>query len=263
MSKKKPSDSAKPPPRKNPPAASGDTGPLSPRLQAFLAANPEVLRSPANPPAGQTPDAKNPPAASGGTRPLSPRLRSSLAANPGLLGSPANLPVRRVNLAKSYVTAIREQGTTDIFISEERKIYPNNSKVATLTKEVSISNSVARTITVESSKLKAHNAEAGITLIGFVAIQGQIQQQLSERYSVATQNSITISEKTTIQVPPASTVEHVIQWKLVSLNGIAILGESPRSSLSSSLAEVPYRVPLRLTYTEVLNDVPQIRKDSG
>jgi len=168
-------------------------------------------------------------------------------------------PVRRINLARSYVTQVVEQGEVSKLLSEERKIYPNNSKVATLTKEVSIANSIVRTVTIESSRIKAHNAEAGVTLIGFAAVQAQLQTQLNRRYSVETQNSISISERTTIQVPPASTVGHVIQWKLISLNGLAVIGESSRSSSPLELAEVPYQVPLRLTYTETLNDVPRAR----
>ena len=166
-------------------------------------------------------------------------------------------PVQQINLARCRVTGVRELGNAEKFLSEERKIYPNNSKTATLTKEISVSNSIARTVTIESSKLKGNSGEAGVTFIGFATVRGQAQQQLNERYSVATQNSVTISEKTTIEIPPGSTVEHVIQWKLVSLNGIAVLGETPRFSPSFDLAMVPYQVPLRLTYTETLNDVPR------
>jgi hypothetical protein len=167
----------------------------------------------------------------------------------------APLPVREINLARCRVTDVREQGRVETFLSEERKKYPNGSKTATLTKQVSVSNTISRTVTIQWGKLKAYSAGAGVTLVGLVAIQSQVQQQLSKNYSVEMQNSITISETTTIEVPPGCTVEHVIKWKLASLSGVAVLGETPRFSSSVDLAEVPYQVPLRLTYTEDLNDV--------
>lgn len=172
-------------------------------------------------------------------------------------------PARVIDLSRCRITSFREQGTVETFLSEERKIYPNNSRTATLTKEISVSNSVARTVTIEKSELKGNNAEAGVTLVGFAAIQAQVQRQLNQRYSVTTENSVTIGEKTTIAIPPASTVEHVIRWKLISTAGIAVLGETPRFSPSFDLAEVPYRVPSRLTYTETINDIPQVRRSGN
>jgi hypothetical protein len=185
-----------------------------------------------------TPPVRNGPALSGS---------GFLQQSSGFPAAETSPPVRQISLARCHVTAVKEQRILKLFSRKRGRRTPNNSKVATLTKEISVSNSVTRTVTIESSKLKGHNAQVGVTLIGFGGGQGQIQQQLNQRYSVATQNSITISEKNVIQVRPASTVEHVIQWKLVSLMGIAILGESPRFSPSFDLAEVSYQVPLRLT----------------
>jgi hypothetical protein len=167
---------------------------------------------------------------------------------------------REIDLSRCRVTGLIRMPEVETIFLVERKQYPNNSKTAILTKEISISNSVIRTVTLEWSSLKAHNAEAGITLLGFAAIQGQVQQQLNQRYSVTTQSSIVIGEKTTIQIPPATTVEHVIRWKLVSSQGLAVLGESARGTPRFDLAQVPYQVPMRLTYDEDLNDVAPPQK---
>ena len=169
-------------------------------------------------------------------------------------GAQPSLSGRKIDLAGCSVTEIKEFGQIEKHLPEERKRYPNNSKTATLTKEVSVSNSITREVMIESSQLKAHNAEAGITLIGFAAIQGQVQNQLNQTYAVTTQSTITISETTTIEIPPQSIIEHVIQWKVISESGLVILG--PRLPTASRLAEVPYHIPLRLTYTEEINDVP-------
>jgi hypothetical protein len=177
-------------------------------------------------------------------------------------GAPiAKIPprVREIDLSHSHVTGFREQGTTaETFLSEERRMYPNNSK-GKMTKNISVSNSVTREVTIEKGKLTSGSANAGVTFVGFGAIEVQVQRQLNQHYSVTTDNSVTISEQTTIEIPPASTVEHIIRWKLIWLVGIAILGETPRFSPSLDLAEVPYKVPFRLTYTETLNDVPRLR----
>jgi hypothetical protein len=175
------------------------------------------------------------------------------------------------------LTGVTAEQQVERPLYSERKQYPNNSSEATLTKEVSISTSITLSVTTESSHVKAHNTEAGLTILGFAVIQGQVQQELSKLYSVMTESTFAISEKTTIEIPPSCTVEHVIHWIEVSLGGIALLGRpqnfsSPRTipmdlSLtrresmtfpsSQDLAEVPYRVPLRLTYSEELNDVPR------
>jgi len=121
-----------------------------------------------------------------------------------------------------------------------------------------VSNSIVRTVTIEASQLKARNADVGVTLFGFASIQAAVQQQLNQRYSVAMQSSVSISEKTTIQIPPTTVIEHIVRWKLVSLNGLAFIGKPEPSPSSLILAEVPYQVPLRLTYTETVNDIKKI-----
>jgi hypothetical protein len=168
----------------------------------------------------------------------------------------ASAPTRKISLARCRVTDVREQGEIEEFISEERRIYPNHSK-APSTQTVGLSHSFTRTVTIEASKLRAHNSEAGVTLFGFAAIQAQVQRQLNQRYSIEVQDTIIFSEQTTIEIPPYSTIKHVIKWKLVSLNGIAILGVPARSSTSLDLAELPYEVPLRLTFEDDKFDVPQ------
>jgi hypothetical protein len=173
----------------------------------------------------------------------------------------APLPGREINLGRCHVTRIKEQGSVETFLSEERKTYQNGSKTSAFTKQVSVSNTISQTVTIQWGKLKTYSAGAGVTLVGLLAIQSQVQQQLSKSYSIEMQNSITISETSTITVSPGCTVEHVIKWKQVALSGAAVLGETPRFSRSVDLAEVPYLVPLRLTYsedlTEVQNDVQE------
>jgi hypothetical protein len=174
---------------------------------------------------------------------------------------PGNV-TRSINLAGCRMTDVREIKQREEPLSKEKRIYPNNTGNSTVTKEVSISNTISRIVTIESSKVKAHNAQGGITIVGFAEIQGQVQEQLGERYNLITQDAITFSEKTTIEIRPGSTVEHVIQWKVIYETGLAILGQSSDIRYSR-LAEVPYRVPMRLTYSEEINNSPPARRRSN
>ena len=154
---------------------------------------------------------------------------------------------------------IKEERQVQTFHSEERETYRNNSP-AKVIQERSISQSVTRAVTTESTQLRASNAEAGITILGFAAIQGQIQRQLSQHYVVAMENTLTFNERTTIEIPPYTTVEHIINWKIVSTHGIAVLGKPEIAT--PGLAEVPFAIPLRLTYTGEVNNVPGPKKQS-
>jgi hypothetical protein len=201
---------------------------------------------------------------------------------PGRPSRPQPSTSAHIDLTGCQLTGVKAEREIERPLYSERRQYPNNSSEATLTKEVSISNSVTLSVTTESSHVKAHNAEAGFTILGFAAIQAQVQHELSQLYSVMMETTLTISEKTTIEIPPSCTVEHVIHWMEVSWGGIALLGKpqsfsSPRTipadfspalresmtfPSSQNLAEVPYRIPLRLAYSEELNDVPGAQASS-
>jgi hypothetical protein len=169
-----------------------------------------------------------------------------------------------VDLSGCYLTAVTEEKQIEKFLWEQRKRYRNNSG-STVTRELSVISSITLTVTTDSSELKSYNAEAGITLLGFAAIQGQVQRQLSERYSVALQSSSSISDKTSVTIKPYSTIEHIIQWKAVTWIGTALLGKpalllgKPALPSSQPIAQVPYQVPVRLTYDDDFIDVKEVQ----
>ena len=140
-------------------------------------------------------------------------------------------------------------------MEEARKRYQNNSK-STVTKEITITNSITRGVTIDSSQLRSYDADTGVTIAGFASIQGKIQRQLSTHYSVTLQDTFGVTEKTSIVIPPYSTIEHVIHWKVTSWVGAALLGKS----YSQPVAQIPYQVPLGLTYDDTVVDVPDERK---
>lgn len=177
-----------------------------------------------------------------------------------VVGTPESKPPvkpskpKTIDLSRCQVIDVRDVQHIEVPLAEERRTYPNSSTAATLVKEVAISNSVARTVTVETSNLRAINVSSGYRIVGFPSIQGQVEIQLTQRHSVNTENTISFDERTTIQIPPNTTVEHIIKWKLVFCRGMAILGTAEPVS-GRGLAEVPYQLPYRLTYTDSLRDV--------
>jgi hypothetical protein len=68
------------------------------------------------------------------------------------------------------------------------------------------------------------------------------------------QNTLSVSETTSVTIPPNSTIEHVIRWKLVSWAGTALLGKLAESH-PQALAQIPYEVPFRLTYEDDFFDI--------
>ena len=168
-------------------------------------------------------------------------------------------PPRQVDLSKCRLLDVTDERKVEKFLREERRTYPNNSS-ATVTREISIASSITLRVTIESNKLRSHNAAAGVSLVGFGTIQGRVEQALGERYAVTLESTLTVSENVSATIPPYSTIEHVIQWKVLEWGGIALLGKTQRS-LQSVVAEIPYQVPLRLTFDHDFVDVEVKKKE--
>ena len=181
-------------------------------------------------------------------------------SGPRSAGAPGPFPSqtsRNVDLSGCVLVGVAEEKQVEKFLREERRKYRNNSG-STVTRELDITSSITLTVTIESSKLQSHDVQAGVTLLGFAAIHGQVQRQLSERYSVTLQSTSSVSDKTSVTLKPYMTVEHVIQWKLVAWIGTALLGK-PASMFPRAIAKVPYQVPVRLTYDDDLIDVKNVQ----
>ena len=193
---------------------------------------------------------------------VSPRPSWSAPLQRGFPATPASQatpsPVKSINVANYQLLGVKDEQQTEAVLSETSKQYSNDSKVVTVTQEISITNSVTGTVVTEADNIRVSGTQTGFQILGFATIQGQIQHQLGQRYSVQTQNTLSISEKTTIQIPPLSTIEHIITWKMEYVKGNAILGRFLMTSV-----EVPYRIPRRLTYDTQVRDVPRTRKRSG
>jgi len=172
---------------------------------------------------------------------------------PQALSSLISQPSRKVDLSGCALVGVTNEQQVEKFLWEQRKRYRNSSG-STVTRELSVTNSITLTVTTESSKLTSYNAEAGVTLLGFASIKGQVQRQLSERYSITRQSTSSVSDKTAVTLKPHMTVEHVIQWKAVTWIGTALLGRPTRGS-SLPIAAVPYQAQVSLTYDDDVIDV--------
>lgn len=196
-----------------------------------------------------------------GTPPSVLRSRRGYQQNRWTLSAPASEASKRLDLSGCSLIKVIDERNINILLPEERNVYRNDSS-GTVTQETSISNSITRTVTTESSKLTAHNANAGITFFGFATIQGHVEQQLSQRYSVALGSTSSISKTSSVSIPPYRSIVHVIQWKIIARAGTALLGKQAWQNWSQStiLAQIPYQVRLRLSYDDYYTDVDPVKK---
>jgi hypothetical protein len=195
-----------------------------------------LLRLPSDP---KPPTANQSPAASGPVAQPTPWI----VGRPRLVGN--------IDLTNYRLVGVTDEQWTETVLRQETKTYPNQSS-GRITPKIGITDTVTKSVTFETSKLKSVGAQAGVQILGFASIQGQIQRQLSERYAVEVQRTLSVNEEVQIEVPPHQTIEFMIIWKLVSLTGSALLG----ASVGASRAEVPYSIPQRLTFDWRTRDVP-------
>lgn len=158
-----------------------------------------------------------------------------------------------INVANYRLLGVKDEQQIETVLRTETKTYPNGSS-GRITPKVGITDSVTKSVTFESSKLKSSGSQGGIRILGFATIQGQIQKQLSERYAVQIQRTLTVSEEIQIEVPPHKAIELSITWKMIWLKGIAILG--PLFGTARAEVEVPYFIPQRLSFDPRTRDIP-------
>ena len=178
------------------------------------------------------------------------------APEPQFDSSPLDFPPSstQIDLSRCRLLGVTGERKTVKLLHVDRKTYRNDS-AATLTTKVAVTSSVELTVTIDSTKLKSYGEEAGIALVGFANIQGRIQRQLSERYEIAFQSTSSVSGEDSVEVPPYWAVEHIIQWKMVTWEGTALLG---KARLPEPAAQVPYEVPFRLDYGSKVVDAPDV-----
>jgi hypothetical protein len=150
-----------------------------------------------------------------------------------------------LGLGNCKLTSVEAELQFEKLLSEERHSYRNPTE-ATLTKEISIANTYTSSVTTDRTRVTSSSIGGSLTAGKFASIQARIERQLGERYSVQVQTTLSVGEKTSITIPPNSSITHVIQWKLVAMTGIAVLG----TTQGKLMGKLPYEVPLRLTYTD-------------
>jgi hypothetical protein len=133
-----------------------------------------------------------------------------------------------------------------------------NPSGAKVTRRAGIVNSVTRTVTIDTNNIKTSGTQTGAQILGFATIQGQVQEQLGQRHAREDQGTLSINEEIEVALDPYQAIELTITWKLVQLNAKALLGLHTMPSV-----EVPYSIPLRLTFDAVPRDIPGIRKRGG
>ncbi|MEU6800352.1 hypothetical protein [Streptomyces neyagawaensis] len=137
-------------------------------------------------------------------------------------------------------------------IEIERHPFTNNSRTSSATRQLEVSNSIERTVQIESSSVSRHGGGATVSVLGLGSVMGQLQQEISKRYALTSRSSLTVRESVSVEVPPRTAVELVVEWKKVCARGDIRLG----TGRHREDALIPYRVPVRLTFVAEVKDLP-------
>ncbi|MEU4427985.1 hypothetical protein AB0F81_45805 [Actinoplanes sp. NPDC024001] len=122
--------------------------------------------------------------------------------------------------------------------TDERR-YSNKSSPAITTHVYEVSRSVAKTITVEITLTQRVNV--GLTLNP--AVQASVEATVASRFSSDTQESITVTESVTVEVPAYSAVLVRVHWFEHRRTGLAV----PMDTLDRTKA-VPFRQVVKLSF---------------
>ncbi|WP_159401254.1 hypothetical protein [Streptomyces sp. NRRL B-24484] len=139
----------------------------------------------------------------------------------------------------------------DVLIATERISAGSEGGGAKTTRTVTVSRTVRREVGIDLSKAKVRAGEYGLMVIGAGDIKRQIREELTHKFSVSTQGEFTVEDSVGIEVKPRSAVELIIDWKLRYQRGTA-------SALTADgiTIEIPYELPLRLTFDHHTKDLP-------
>jgi len=136
---------------------------------------------------------------------------------------------------------------TELFATEERR-YSNKDSPASTTHTLTISQTISRTISVDTTATISAGTEVRAGL--GVSAKSTIEATLAAKYGITKQQTLTVSESASIQVPPKSAVLVKIFWYRHYQDG-HLEAESVQGS------SIPYSVVMRLSFdveTTTLNN---------
>jgi hypothetical protein len=172
------------------------------------------------------------------------------------VASPASHTVEQrqdeeVDLTGAKLADITEEGQYDILIGTERISAGSEGSGAKTTRSVRVSRTVRRTIEIDFSRAKGRDREGSLTLVGTSAVKRRIQEELTQKFSISTQDEFTLEDSVGVEVLPLSAIELIINWKLRCQRGTAWVTTDEGEAVA-----VPYELPLRLTFDHHTRDLP-------
>jgi len=175
---------------------------------------------------------------------------------PSDVASPASHTVEQrqdeeVDLTGAKLADVTEEGQFDILIATESISAGSEGSGAKTTRSVRVSRTVRRTVEIDFSRAKRRDREGSLALVGTSVAKRRIQEELTKKFSISTQDELTLEESVGVEVLPLSAVELIISWKLRCLRGTAWLTTDQGEAVA-----VPYELPLRLTFDHHTRDLP-------
>ncbi|MFF3334193.1 hypothetical protein ACFYWX_32390 [Streptomyces sp. NPDC002888] len=142
-----------------------------------------------------------------------------------------------------------ETPRTEAFARTERKVARNNT-AATITDTEEISWTVARSVTVDHQRATIHGSNATLTVAGFASLGQTLQAELRGAYALSTEMTLTRTKTVSAEIPPRSSIELVLTWKIIRQPGIGQF-----TGMEGLHVDIPFEVDMDLALDWQANHV--------
>ncbi|MFG2292571.1 hypothetical protein [Streptomyces sp. NPDC048603] len=142
-----------------------------------------------------------------------------------------------------------ESPRRDVFVRTDRKIARNNSS-ATVTDTEEFSWTVSRSVTVEHQRAAVHGTTATLTLPVLLSLGQTLQRELRSTYALATEATLTRTKTVSVEIPPHSSIELELTWKIVRQPGFGRFTDT-----GGLKVDLPYEVDMEIELDWRTNDI--------
>ncbi len=128
--------------------------------------------------------------------------------------------------------------------------FDNSNSSSSSVETLHITHSTEFAISFDQERATAAGAGTSVTLLGFAAVSGGLQQTLRSHHSVGVKSTFTVQRISEIRVPARKHVRVTLTWKRIWQDGIVNL----RTTQGVDVA-VPYSLTVDLGFDKKTDDV--------
>jgi hypothetical protein len=184
--------------------------------------------------------------AGGGSPPAA--LTSPRTRDLGAQRQPAPTPTYSMDRATVASIAAGERRAEPM--GTEQIDFDNSNSSSSSVETLHITHSTEFAISFDQERATTAGARTSVTLLGFAAISGSLQQTLRSHHSVGVKSTFTVQRISEIRVPARKHVRVTLTWKRIWQDGIVNL----RTTQGVDVA-VPYSLTVDLGFDKKTDDV--------